>query len=260
MANKQDMKGSMTAAEISQCLTLDSITTHTWHVQACCALTGEGWVWHTSHSLFLSSESILTMTKTANSKICLTLTSPSARITTSVCMFSKNASLRLQSACQSGLDEVTGCCKLRLSSGLNFKPRRPHKHCTFCSVGLFTVFWAKYFESMITCLATPEVQYASAQRYPHPGTWVTDEPGGPQTWRCTPTYTSEDIRLDALRTTCCFHNILFSLSSLFLSYGYEGFPTISGTLRCCTHEARVSQMITLKLIFCTELFFNIWNF
>ncbi|XP_026218253.1 putative ADP-ribosylation factor-like protein 5C [Anabas testudineus] len=42
MANKQDMKGSMTAAEISQCLTLDSITTHTWHVQACCALTGEG--------------------------------------------------------------------------------------------------------------------------------------------------------------------------------------------------------------------------
>nr|XP_046272522.1 putative ADP-ribosylation factor-like protein 5C [Scatophagus argus] len=42
MANKQDVKGSMTAAEISQCLTLDSITTHSWHVQACCALTGEG--------------------------------------------------------------------------------------------------------------------------------------------------------------------------------------------------------------------------
>ncbi|XP_067426463.1 putative ADP-ribosylation factor-like protein 5C [Thunnus thynnus] len=42
MANKQDMKGSLTAAEISQCLTLDTITTHSWHVQACCALTGEG--------------------------------------------------------------------------------------------------------------------------------------------------------------------------------------------------------------------------
>nr|XP_019949906.1 PREDICTED: ADP-ribosylation factor-like protein 5C [Paralichthys olivaceus] len=42
LANKQDMKGSMTAKEISQCLTLDSITTHSWHVQACCALTGEG--------------------------------------------------------------------------------------------------------------------------------------------------------------------------------------------------------------------------
>ncbi|KAA8585395.1 putative ADP-ribosylation factor-like protein 5C [Etheostoma spectabile] len=42
LANKQDVKGSMTAAEISQCLTLDSISSHSWHVQACCALTGEG--------------------------------------------------------------------------------------------------------------------------------------------------------------------------------------------------------------------------
>lgn len=42
LANKQDVKGSMTAAEISQCLTLDNITRHPWHVQACCALTGEG--------------------------------------------------------------------------------------------------------------------------------------------------------------------------------------------------------------------------
>ncbi|TNM97002.1 putative ADP-ribosylation factor-like protein 5C [Takifugu rubripes] len=42
LANKQDMKGSMTAAEISQSLTLDTITSHSWHVQACCALTGEG--------------------------------------------------------------------------------------------------------------------------------------------------------------------------------------------------------------------------
>ncbi|XP_072225447.1 putative ADP-ribosylation factor-like protein 5C [Leuresthes tenuis] len=42
LANKQDVNGSMTAAEISQYLTLDSITNHSWHVQACCALTGEG--------------------------------------------------------------------------------------------------------------------------------------------------------------------------------------------------------------------------
>uniref|UniRef100_A0A7N8Y9P8 ADP-ribosylation factor-like 5C n=1 Tax=Mastacembelus armatus TaxID=205130 RepID=A0A7N8Y9P8_9TELE len=42
LANKQDVKGSMTVAEISEYLTLDSITTHSWHVQACCALTGEG--------------------------------------------------------------------------------------------------------------------------------------------------------------------------------------------------------------------------
>ncbi|XP_061701443.1 putative ADP-ribosylation factor-like protein 5C [Syngnathoides biaculeatus] len=42
LANKQDVKGSMTAAEISRRLTLDAITTHNWHVQACCGLTGEG--------------------------------------------------------------------------------------------------------------------------------------------------------------------------------------------------------------------------
>ncbi len=41
-ANKQDMKGSMTAAEITQHLNLTSIKDHCWHIQACCALTGEG--------------------------------------------------------------------------------------------------------------------------------------------------------------------------------------------------------------------------
>ena len=41
-ANKQDMKGSMSAAEISQHLNLTSIKDHGWHIQACCALTGEG--------------------------------------------------------------------------------------------------------------------------------------------------------------------------------------------------------------------------
>ena len=41
-ANKQDLKGAMSAAEISQQLNLTSIKDHGWHIQACCALTGEG--------------------------------------------------------------------------------------------------------------------------------------------------------------------------------------------------------------------------
>ena len=45
-ANKQDIKGSMSAAEISQHLNLTSIKDHVWHIQACCALTGEGWSIH----------------------------------------------------------------------------------------------------------------------------------------------------------------------------------------------------------------------
>ncbi|XP_052611720.1 putative ADP-ribosylation factor-like protein 5C isoform X2 [Peromyscus californicus insignis] len=41
-ANKQDVKDSMTTAEISQVLTLNAIKDHPWHIQGCCALTGEG--------------------------------------------------------------------------------------------------------------------------------------------------------------------------------------------------------------------------
>ncbi|XP_044273927.1 ADP-ribosylation factor-like protein 5A isoform X3 [Varanus komodoensis] len=41
-ANKQDVKDCMTVAEISQFLKLTSIKDHQWHIQACCALTGEG--------------------------------------------------------------------------------------------------------------------------------------------------------------------------------------------------------------------------
>ena len=41
-ANKQDVKGAMTAAEISTKLNLSSLKDHSWHIQACCALTGEG--------------------------------------------------------------------------------------------------------------------------------------------------------------------------------------------------------------------------
>ena len=43
-ANKQDLKGSMSSAEISQQLNLASIKDHGWHIQGCCALTGEGLV------------------------------------------------------------------------------------------------------------------------------------------------------------------------------------------------------------------------
>jgi ADP-ribosylation factor-like protein 5B len=56
-ANKQDVAGCMTAAEISQQLSLQVISLgqtltsslqnlrkHQWQIQACCGLTGEGWV------------------------------------------------------------------------------------------------------------------------------------------------------------------------------------------------------------------------
>lgn len=42
LANKQDVKGCMTAAEISQQLQLTEMKNHTWNIQSCCALTGEG--------------------------------------------------------------------------------------------------------------------------------------------------------------------------------------------------------------------------
>ncbi|CAH8455341.1 unnamed protein product [Dicrocoelium dendriticum] len=41
-ANKQDVSGCMSVAEISQNLNLTSIRDRPWHIQACCALTGEG--------------------------------------------------------------------------------------------------------------------------------------------------------------------------------------------------------------------------
>mmetsp|Transcript_12924 Transcript_12924/g.29747 ORF Transcript_12924/g.29747 Transcript_12924/m.29747 type:complete len:181 (-) Transcript_12924:607-1149(-) len=41
-ANKQDVRGAMAAAELSDLLNLPSVKGHEWHIQACCALTGEG--------------------------------------------------------------------------------------------------------------------------------------------------------------------------------------------------------------------------
>ena len=41
-ANKQDVDGAMTAAEISEEMNLTSVKTHRWQIQSCCALTGHG--------------------------------------------------------------------------------------------------------------------------------------------------------------------------------------------------------------------------
>lgn len=41
-ANKQDLNGAMTVAELSESLDLISIKSHNWHMQASCAITGEG--------------------------------------------------------------------------------------------------------------------------------------------------------------------------------------------------------------------------
>lgn len=41
-ANKQDLKESITAAELSEALSLHTIRTHDWHIQACSAMKGEG--------------------------------------------------------------------------------------------------------------------------------------------------------------------------------------------------------------------------
>jgi len=41
-ANKQDAKGALSATEISKEMNLTSLKGHSYHIQACCALTGEG--------------------------------------------------------------------------------------------------------------------------------------------------------------------------------------------------------------------------
>lgn len=44
LANKQDLKDAMTTEELSHHLTLHNIKSHDWHIQPCCALTGDGLV------------------------------------------------------------------------------------------------------------------------------------------------------------------------------------------------------------------------
>lgn len=38
----QDVKGAMGVVELSEALALHNMTTHDWHMQPCCATTGEG--------------------------------------------------------------------------------------------------------------------------------------------------------------------------------------------------------------------------
>ncbi|XP_045382313.1 putative ADP-ribosylation factor-like protein 5C isoform X2 [Lemur catta] len=42
MLAHEDVKDSMSTVEISRFLTLSAIKDHPWHIQGCCALTGEG--------------------------------------------------------------------------------------------------------------------------------------------------------------------------------------------------------------------------
>merc|ERR1711934_130654 len=41
-ANKQDVAGAMTVAEIADALELDTVKSHQWHIQGCCAISGQG--------------------------------------------------------------------------------------------------------------------------------------------------------------------------------------------------------------------------
>jgi len=42
LANKQDVRGCLSAPDISKYLDLNKIKDHNWHIQPCCALTGDG--------------------------------------------------------------------------------------------------------------------------------------------------------------------------------------------------------------------------
>eukprot|EP01095_Lingulamoeba_sp_RSL-Kostka_P004672 TRINITY_DN158_c0_g1_i3.p1 TRINITY_DN158_c0_g1~~TRINITY_DN158_c0_g1_i3.p1 ORF type:complete len:184 (-),score=67.93 TRINITY_DN158_c0_g1_i3:248-799(-) len=41
-ANKQDLPNAMSVSEITEGLGLNDLTSHKWHIQACCATTGDG--------------------------------------------------------------------------------------------------------------------------------------------------------------------------------------------------------------------------
>ena len=42
-ANKQDIKGCLSVAQISKELNLTAIKKHKWQIQPCCAISGEGY-------------------------------------------------------------------------------------------------------------------------------------------------------------------------------------------------------------------------
>lgn len=54
-ANKQDIKGCMSVAQISKELNLTSIKKHKWQIQPCCAISGEGYVFenHTNKTVII---------------------------------------------------------------------------------------------------------------------------------------------------------------------------------------------------------------
>ena len=42
LANKQDLRDAMSVEEMSTALALTEIRSHPWHIQPCCALSGQG--------------------------------------------------------------------------------------------------------------------------------------------------------------------------------------------------------------------------
>ena len=42
LANKSDLPGARDAGEVSELFGLSDVRTHEWHVQGCCAITGQG--------------------------------------------------------------------------------------------------------------------------------------------------------------------------------------------------------------------------
>uniref|UniRef100_A0A671PZG9 ADP-ribosylation factor-like protein 14 n=1 Tax=Sinocyclocheilus anshuiensis TaxID=1608454 RepID=A0A671PZG9_9TELE len=101
LANKQDMKNSMSAAEISQSLTLSSLNAHSWHVQACCALTGEGYVCFLGVRMFTCVFSLFKM-----------FPSPDLSESLFILMCNHPYSLPLQFTSQSRLDAFPCCGEL----------------------------------------------------------------------------------------------------------------------------------------------------
>lgn len=145
----------MTAAEISQCLTLDSISSHSWHVQACCALTGEGWV--LSH---------LTLTHSVCHYYCVWVNRIFFFTNIKFCLNNLFLFALSQSACQSGLDEVTGYCKLEhtpvdqtSSNWANLE-----RHCRFHMSGINSGnFWGKILWTWRLWYSLPHHTYSITQ-------------------------------------------------------------------------------------------------
>lgn len=166
----------------------------------------------TPHTLsFCLPESSPTMTNTAKSKI---LTLASDRITSPLCIFSKKASLLLQSTCQSGLDEVAGRCKLR-----HCPVDRTLNWANLISTALSAVLdYLQYFGksslNMETMTASPHLQcslplHRGIQVQVHEQQRNLEDLGAGDVHRIKK-HTYQEIRLDwyTSKTTCCYNYIL----------------------------------------------------